>query len=136
MFVDKGFITKKFTPKYNSLLGFDEAPAGFKKGGKLSAYIPHGVMHRFEHKSGDVIKAKFGIEVTKKGIPVLSKDCNTGTCRYNQTAEVEKGEVIFDKPLMDKITAYRNRPDKAGELIYNALINLEGDTSRHEIKSR
>jgi hypothetical protein len=108
----------------------------FKDGGKLSAYIPHGVMHRFEHKSGDVIKAKFGIEVTKKGIPVLSKDCNTGTCRYNQTAEVEKGEVIFDKPLMDKITAYRNRPDKAGELIYNALINLEGDTSRHEIKSR
>jgi hypothetical protein len=96
-----------------------------RKGGKLSAYMPQGSMHRYNHKSESLIKSRYGVDVTKKGIPVLSKDCESGTCSYRQIAEIEGKEVIFDKPLVDKIMGFKDNPTKAGEIIYNALKGIE-----------
>lgn len=107
---------------------------GFMKGGgKLTSFMPSGRLHRFEHKQGDIIKAKFGIDVSKKGIPVLSSRCDDNGCGYKQEAEIEAKEVIIEKSVVDRITAKKDKPVEAGKLIYKALLNSKGDLVNHKI---
>lgn len=96
----------------------------FKKGGQLSAYMPQGSMHRYSHKSEELVKSRYGVDVTKNGIPVLSKDCESGTCQYRQVAEIEGKEVIFDKPLVDKVMGLKSNLTAAGEAIFKALRDI------------
>lgn len=93
--------------------------SSFQNGGELvnielsetPSVIPEGALHKDKH--GD-----FGIDVTKKGIPVITvKDDNVSTLEEIQEqkdsviqhAEIEHNEIIFSKELTDFIEDHRKK---------------------------
>lgn len=102
----------------------------FKDGGKLEDpnIIPDGAFHsRKNNLPEDIAK-----DVTPKGIPVIIKDGD----KITQIAEIEKGEIVFNKEVSEKIENYLKEYDKAetqkekdkiaiqcGKLISDQIIN-------------
>ena len=66
-----------------------------RKGGKLQNVIPDGAFHSRKHS----LPEEIALEVTSKGIPVITKDGGV----IEQHAEIEKNEVIIHKELTDKV---------------------------------
>ena len=76
--------------------------------------LPTGDLHKNKHDD-------FGIDVTKKGIPVITVDDDSVETLPEiqrqadsviQHAEVEKEEIIFNKELTDKIEDLRKQWNK------------------------
>lgn len=93
--------------------------SSFQNGGELvnielsetPSVIPEGALHKDKHDD-------FGIDVTKKGIPVITvKDDNVSTLEEIQEqkdsviqhAEIEHNEIIFSKELTDFIEDHRKK---------------------------
>lgn len=79
--------------------------------------IPEGALHKNKHDD-------FGLDVTKKGIPVITvKDDDVETLEEIQAqeesvvqhAEIEHNEIIFSKELTDFIEEKRNEWHKSND---------------------
>lgn len=90
--------------------------------------LPTGDLHKNKHDD-------FGIEVTKKGIPVITVEDDTVETLPEiqmqaesvvQHAEVEKEEIIFNKELTDKIEELRKKWNEShdDDLAYQAGLIL------------
>lgn len=90
--------------------------------------LPTGDLHAHKHED-------FGIDVTKKGIPVITVDDDAVETLPEiqaqaesvvQHAEVEKEEIIFNKELTDKIEDLRKQWNEShnDELAYQAGLIL------------
>lgn len=73
--------------------------------------VPEGSLHKNKHED-------FGIEVSKKGIPVITVDDDSAQTLTEiqqqaesvvQHAEIEREEIIFNKELTDKIEGLRQQ---------------------------
>ena len=103
-----------------------------KDGGVMkTAYIPYGKMHRHEH---GIQHAKLGVELTKKGIPVVSEQCESGKCQIVQSAEIEASEIIFTESSSKKIEGLVTKMDKEKDSVKRNKIALElGKLVREEL---
>jgi len=126
-------FNNKFTKKQTIFV------KSFKDGGLATTpYIPNGKMHRHEHR---INSGKLGLELTKKGIPVLSESCETGKCELIQTAEIEAAEIIFPKAMVDQmeplIEKYNKDKDvkillELGNLVKKFLKTTEDTTGKFD----
>ena len=99
----------------------------YENGGSFSI-IPEGARHsRLNHINE--LNPAFE-DLTRKGIPVIYKDKNGVV----QTAEIERGEIIFSKEITDKIEELRNIDTdesaiEAGKILSEEIItNTEDKT--------
>lgn len=102
------YLTSEFptaSKELKTLLEEDEkkkTPPLFKQGGTLRENkILNGTLHS---RKNEVHKKIEG--VTKKGIPVVSEECDDENCEVVQHAEVEKNELVFSKANTDVIESY------------------------------
>lgn len=82
---------------------YQPEPEKFKEGGKMNV-IPEGALHaRLHHMDVEGI--------TKKGIPVITKDSEGGIVQH---AEIERDEIIFTKEVTEKLEElYKKGTDEA-----------------------
>lgn len=97
----------------------EKLPTKHQNGGMLNKVeltsttnvVPEGSLHKNKHED-------FGIEVSKKGIPVITVDDDSVQTLTEiqqqaesvvQHAEIEREEIIFNKELTDKIEGLRQQ---------------------------
>lgn len=107
-------------------------PQQFKNGGELNI-IPEGALHKnLHHMENDE-------NITKKGIPVVSKDENGKTV---QNAEIERSEIVLRLSLTQKLEkmlkkynsdiSQKEKDDvatKAGQILVDELLNKTIDNT-------
>lgn len=107
-------------------------PQQFKNGGELNI-IPEGALHKnLHHMENDE-------DITKKGIPVVSKDKNGKTV---QNAEIERSEIVLRLSLTQKLEkmlkkynsdiSQKEKDDvatKAGQILVDELLNKTIDNT-------
>ena len=84
-----------YSPTQTYRVGENQAKS-FKEGGSI---IPEGALHKNLNHLGEINPDLKG-EITKKGIPVIS---NEEGGEIVQHAEIEEGEIIFQKSVTEKI---------------------------------
>ena len=100
----------------------------YENGGSFSI-IPEGARHsRLNHINE--LNPAFE-DLTRKGIPVIYKDKNGVV----QTAEIERGEIIFSKEITDKIEELRKTDTdesaiEAGKILSEEIITNTEDKTR------
>ena len=77
----------------------NDEPKKFQLGGKINL-IPDGALHKNKHHLEDVNSELEG-KITEKGIPVVVLDDSDDV--VEQTAEIEKNEIIFAHPVTVKL---------------------------------
>ena len=90
--------------------------------------IASGVLHSKKNKLGGVLE---GVEVTKKGIPALTKECTPERCEVVQKAEIEKEELMLQDDVADTIESLLNPGRerggidlvKTGKFIADQILN-------------
>ena len=85
-------------------------PKQFKSGGKIEKenIIPTGALHKNHHHIDDI-----GIDITKKGIPVVTMD--EGGEFKEQIAEVEAAEWTLSLDVTKQIEEYWNNYKESGD---------------------
>lgn len=103
--------------EFLNILGLDHKIQFAQNGAKLTnievseepSVVPEGDYHKNKHDD-------FGIDITKKGIPVITVDDDTAETLEEiqaqadsvvQHAEIERNEIIFSKELTDFLEAKR-----------------------------
>ena len=80
----------------------NDTPKKFQLGGKINL-IPDGALHKNKHHLEDIDSELDG-KITKKGIPVVVLDEEDNI--VEQTAEIEKNEIIFAHPVTVKLEEF------------------------------
>lgn len=88
--------------------GTTESPSFLKDGGTINV-IPEGALHARKNNLGEINPELEG-NITKKGIPVISKDENGNIIQH---AEIERRELILNKSVTDQIEAMRKKYHEA-----------------------
>lgn len=94
----------------NKLENGGELPK-FQLGGKMNL-IPDGALHKNKHHLEETNENLDG-QITTKGIPVVALDANGGV--LEQTAEIERNEIIFAKPVTDQLEEYFAKWKETGD---------------------
>jgi len=92
--------------------------------------IPSGALHARKHS----LPKEIAEQVTKKGIPVITKECVKDKCTITQHAEIEHSEIIFNKEVTDKLESLlKEGTDKAaiaaGKLLTHEILENTQDNT-------
>lgn len=106
----------------------------------MKPLILKGKLHRFKNNLKDVA-SKYNVNITKNGIPVVTKQCEEGTCKLIQSSEIESGELIFNAKDASKLEElaleYNETKDdeillKIGERLKTILSKTKDETGKFQ----
>ena len=113
-------------------------PPRFKKGGKITAYIPDGKMHRYKH---NINPEDVGTDLSTNGIPLVTTICYADGCTTQQIAEIEAAEIIFTNEQSNTIERLVKRYnatkkdevlEKIGKLVKGYISEAEDATGKYD----
>lgn len=102
--IDNSSWSKKILQK---IAVSQQTPSVYKNGGKMNI-IPTGALHRELHHIDEE-------NITKKGIPVVTKDSNG---KIDQQAEIEREEIVYQKSVSEKLENLRDLFYKTNDIQY------------------
>lgn len=128
--VGRSGLNLKFLREYRQL---KELPV-LKDGGPINVIV-NGKLHKELHNMADLVD----IDITTKGIPVITKEMGNGG-EVKQAAELERDEIIFHYALTKKLEELHkeNTEDaklRAGKLLVKEILKNTKDSKSKLLKT-
>lgn len=104
----------------------------------MKPLILKGKLHRFKHNLKNIAE-KINVDISEKGIPVLTKRCEEGSCYLVQSNEIEEGELILNAKDVLKLEELQlqyneSNDDKylveIGKIVKKLLSQTKDETGR------